>query len=123
MEQWIIPWNIKYYDVEGAFNKLQRIDWKQSNKSINEGDEVYIFVGKPIMAIRYRCKVNKVNLKKIEIDDSAYVLNGQVYIDYGNHMELELIEKYDDEKYSLTVLRNKGLKGNIQGPRRVNGIL
>ncbi len=42
MEQWIISCNIKYYDVIGAFKKLQKLDWKQSNKSIEIGDEVFI---------------------------------------------------------------------------------
>lgn len=44
MEQWIIPCNIKYYDVIGAFNELKCLDWKQSCKSINVGDEIYIYI-------------------------------------------------------------------------------
>lgn len=83
------------------------------------GDIVYIYVGSPIKAIKYKCKVNKVNLECIEIDDSEFVLNGELYENYGNHMELQLLEKYDDNKYSLNVLRENGLEGNIQGPRRV----
>lgn len=123
MEQWIIPCNIKYYDVEGAFKKLRRIDWKQSNKSIEVGDEVFIYITKPIQAIKYKCKVNKVNLECIEIDDSEFVLNGEPYETYGNHMELELVEEFAVAKYSLKVLRGKGLKGNIQGPMRANGLV
>jgi hypothetical protein len=37
-------------------------------------------------------------------------------------MELELLEEFDSIKYSLEFLRKQGLKGNIQGPRRVNGL-
>lgn len=48
MEQWIIPCNVKYYDVQGAFKKLKCLDWKQSNKSIRVGDEVFIYIGSPI---------------------------------------------------------------------------
>ena len=123
MAQWIIPCNIKYYDVVGAFNKLKKLDWKQSNKSIQVGDEVFIYVGNPVKAVKYKCRVNKVNLTCIEIDDSEFVLNGDPYEQYGNHMELELIEEYEDTQYSLEVLRSKGLKGNIQGPRHANGII
>ena len=123
MEQWIIPCNIKYYDVVGAFKELKCLDWKQSCKSINVGDEVYIYIGKPVSAIKYKCKENKVNLDCIEIDDSKFVINGEPYESYGNHMELELLEDYEDTKYSLDVLRANGLTGNIQGPRRVNGII
>ncbi|MQS77154.1 HNH endonuclease, partial [Lactobacillus halodurans] len=28
--QWVIPCNVQYYDVVGAFNKFNVIDWKQS---------------------------------------------------------------------------------------------
>ena len=123
MEECIIPCNIKCYDVENAFKKLKRIDWKQSNKSIMVGDIVYIYVGNSVKAIKYKCKVNKVNLDHIEIDDSEFVLDGEPYENYGNHMELELLEEYDNFKYSLSALRANGLRGNIQGPRRVLGIL
>ena len=123
MEEWITPCNLKYYDVIGAFKKLQCLDWKQSVKSICVGDIVYIYIGTPVKAIKYKCLANKINLDHIEIDDSEFVLNGDPYENYGTHMELQLIEEYDDYQYSLSKLRANGLKGNIQGPRRVLGIL
>ena len=123
MEQWIIPCNIKYYDVIGAFTELRCLDWKQSVKSIAVGDEVFIYVGSPIKAIKYKCKVNKVNLSNVEIDDSKFIVDGTPYVAYENHMELELLESFDDERYSLSALIRKGLKGNIQGPRRAFNLL
>ena len=123
MERWIIPCNPKYYNVVGAFNKLNRIDWKQSIKSIAVGDEVYIYVAAPIKAIKYRCRVNKTNLSAIEIDDTDFVVNGGPYETYGNHMELELLEVYDDHKYSLEMLRVKGLKGSLQSPQKAKNLL
>lgn len=123
MERWIIPCNPKYYNVVEAFNRLNRIDWKQSNKSIMAGDEVYIYVATPIKAIKYRCRVNKANLSTIEIDDTDFVVNGKPYETYGNYMELELLEVYDDCKHSLEVLRQKGLKGNLQSPQKAKNLL
>ncbi len=123
MADWVIPCNLKYYDVVGAFSNLKCIDWKQSAKSIEIGDIVYIYVGRPQMAIRYKCKVNKVNLDKIEIDDSKYIVNGEPYAEYGNHMELELVKTYNSDELSLSILREYGLKGNIQGPRKIDGDL
>ena len=119
MEQWIIPCNVNFYDVVGVFEKLKCVDWKQSNPLISIGDEVFIYVSKPISAILYKCKVNKANMPEATIDDSAFVLNGEKYQNYGNYMELELLEKYDNSKFALDVLTEKGLKGRIQGPRRV----
>ena len=120
MDQWIIPCNPKYYDVVGAFNNLKRIDWKQSNRSISIGDEVFIYVGKPIFAILYKCKVIDANYSIQKVDDSAFAINGEPYEHYGNYMELELIEEYDVSKFSMPVLTANGLKGRIQGPRRPN---
>ena len=118
MDSWIIPCNPFYYDVIGAFDHLCRLDWKQSNK-IEIGDTVYIYVGKPVKAILYKCKVNKVNLDSPEIDDSAFVIDGDVYVNYGNYMELELIHRFSPEQLPLERLKSCGLRGNVQGPRTV----
>lgn len=123
MTEWIIPCNLKYYDVKGAFSKFKAIDWKQSAKNICVGDIVYIYVGKPISAIKYKCRVNKTNLSKVEIDDSEFVINGENYENYGNHMELELIREYADTELTRDMLVENGLKGNIQGPIRVDVLI
>ena len=123
MTELIIPCNLKYYDVKGAFSKFKAIDWKQSAKNICVGDIVYIYVGKPISAIKYKCRVNKTNLSKVEIDDSEFVINGENYENYGNHMELELIREYADTELTRDMLVENGLKGNIQGPRRVDVLI
>ncbi len=120
MTEWIIPCNLKYYDAKGAFSKFKAIDWKQSAKNICVGDIVYIYVGKPISAIKYKCRVNKTNLSKVEIDDSEFVINGENYENYGNHMELELIREYADTELTRDMLVENGLKGNIQSPRKVD---
>ena len=123
MTEWIIPCNLKYYDVKGAISKFKAIDWKKSAKNICVGDIVYIYVGKPISAIKYKCRVNKTNLSKVEIDDSEFVINGENYENYGNHMELELIREYAGTELTRDMLVENGLKGNIQGPRRVDVLI
>lgn len=123
MTEWIIPCNLKYYDVKGAFSKFKAIDWKKSAKNICVGDIVYVYVGKPISAIKYKCRVNKTNLSKVEIDDSEFVINGENYENYGNHMELELIREYAGTELTRDMLVENGLKGNIQGPRRVDVLI
>ncbi|EEQ58937.1 hypothetical protein CBFG_02647 [Clostridiales bacterium 1_7_47FAA] len=120
MVQWIIPCNISLYDVIGAFKKLRCIEWKQSNHSISVEDEVFIYVGKPVSSILYKCKVNRANFSNTEIDDSEFVLDGETYQNYGNYMELELIEEYEPSRFHVDVLTANGMRGRIQGPRRVN---
>ena len=118
MEHWIIPCNLKYYDVIGAFGRLPKIDWKQSMKNVSVGDIVYVYVGKPIMAILFKCRVNKVNLPCIEIDDHEFVIDGVNYMNYGNYMELEFVESYSEDQITMELLAYHGMKGRIQGPRR-----
>lgn len=120
MTSWIIPCNIKYYDVMGAFNKLSKLDWKQST-NIENGDLVYIYVGKPYQSVMFKCRVNKVNLPVVEIDDSEFVISGDVYVNYGNYMELELLAKYTSGSLSFDRLVECGLTGRIYGPRRASG--
>ena len=40
------------------------------------GDIVYIYVGKPFSEIRFKCQITKINLEKIEIDDSEFIIDG-----------------------------------------------
>lgn len=118
MASWIIPCNPKFYDVEGAFSHLRKVNWKQS-RSIDVGDDVYIYVGSPIKAILFRCCATKVNLPRVEIDDSAFVKHGEVFERYGNYMELELKQSFLHEQLTLDRLQAAGMKGNVQGPRQV----
>ena len=122
MTTWIIPCNVKYYDVVSAFECLHKLDWKQSSR-IEVGDEVYIYVGVPYKSIMFKCRANKVNLPSVEIDDSQFVIQGDNYINYGNYMELELIAKYSEGQLGLDRLNKNGLQGSIQGPRRADGAL
>ena len=119
MTEWIIPCNPNLYKVDEAFSELKTLDWKQSSPKIEVGDIVYIYVSKPVQAIRYKCKVNKVNLPQIEIDDSKFVINGESYEKYPAHMELEMIGKFGIE-LTMDIMALYGVKGRIQGPRRVN---
>ncbi len=116
---WIIPCNPNYYNVKCAMTDLKIVDWKQSNKNISAGDIVYIYVGSPISAIKYQCKVNKANIPFCEIDDSKYEINSDVYKHYGNYMELELIKDFPNYLCTISKMRSLGLKGNIQSPRSI----
>ena len=76
MNRWIVPGNLKSFDVVAAFNKLDMIDWRQQLKSVEPGDLVYIYVGAPISAIKYSCEVLLTNLRggiDTIIDDNEFV--------------------------------------------------
>ena len=119
MKYWIIPCNVKDYDVIGAFNKLSEIDWKQSNnmKSAAVGDMVLIYLSVPIHVLNIYVKLKEVNKPKSTIEDSDYIMKGDNYVNYGNYMQLELLESINELLLTHENLKLNGLKGNIQGPR------
>lgn len=117
--QWVIPCNPAYYDVCGVFNKLDKVEWKQST-NVNEGDIVYIYVTSPIKEIRYKCVARKVDLDYADTEkDREFILKGDNYENYGRYMELELITKYKENKFTLENLKQNGLK-SVQGPSKVS---
>ncbi len=117
--EWIIPCNPTLYRVDEAFAELKILDWKQTSPKMEVDDIVYIYVSKPVQAIRFKCKVNKVNLPQIEIDDSKFIINGELYEKHPAHMELELLATFTDE-LTMDIMATHGVKGRIQGPRRMN---
>ena len=126
MANWMIPCNPKYYDVFGAYSKLKTIDWNQSVKSIAEGDIVYIYVGKPVQAIMFKTRVIATGITWDEVDrsDEEFNLeNNQSPAEPETNkrwMRLELVKRYVSRDLSLSMLGQYGMRGNIQGPRRVD---
>lgn len=121
MAEWIITCNVNAYNVEGAFSKLKTLDWKQST-NIEKGDIVYIYVGVPMSAIKYKCEVLEVDLPESTIDDSEFVLDGSNYENYGRYMQLHLLKKYGNQLLGRNQLIANGLK-TVQGPSKVNSQL
>ena len=106
-------------DVYGAFEKLKTLDWKQTCTKIEVGDFVYIYIGAPVSAIAFKCEVTKVKLKTVEIDDTEFATVGEKYETAPLHMELKLIEKYQNNLLSSKKLSEHGLKGRIMCQRRM----
>jgi hypothetical protein len=115
--EWIITCNLNYYNVVEAFNKFERVDWKQST-NIEKGDYIYIYVGKPYSAIKYKCVTTKVNLPNVEIDDSEFIIDGSAYVKHGRYMELKLVKKLDFSGLEFDKLKENGLQ-SVQGPSKL----
>lgn len=120
MAEWMIACNPDEYDIIGAFDALDMIDWKQST-NIEVDDIVYIYVAKPVSAIRFKCVAQKVDMEEPEIDDIDFVIDDTEYADYdyGRYMQLQLLEKYDTPKLRYRQLLTNGLK-TVQGPNIVS---
>lgn len=118
MTEWVITCNTNAYNVVGAFDKLDTVDWKQST-NVNVGDIIYIYVGAPVRAITYKCEAIQVELSEDLIDDSEFVLDDSNYSNYGRYMRLHLLEKYEEQKLCYNFLKANGLK-TVQGPSKVS---
>ncbi len=104
--EWIVPANPKYYDIDYAFSNSKIIDWKQSS-NINVGDVVYIYVAAPVSALKYKCVVRKNNIPYSYVDSNIKIR----YI-----MQIELLDVYSDNLYSFSKLKEFGVNA-IRGPR------
>lgn len=116
---WLVSCNPKYYNVAGAFSASPSLYWKQILNDVSVDDEVFIYVARPISAIKYRCRVLESEVTNYPMNDSPYVIDGSYYESYPVKMKLELLEEYPDDKYTLEKLHSYGLKGTIQGQRRL----
>ena len=118
---WIIPCNPKKYDVFGAFNEFDVIEWNQSTY-IQEGDTVYIYVGGDYKAIMFKCVA-----EETELFGSSSLKDAKYYKDMEpkgerRYMNLRLVEKYDKDTFPYKQLKEHGLT-NVQGATRASSDL
>lgn len=108
-KEWLIPSNPKYYDIVHAFDDTDTIDWKQG-AGIKKNDIVFMYVGAPVSAILYKCKV-------IETD-----------IPYDYHskgltikkiMKIKLQKRYQPERFTFDRLKSDYGIFAVRGPRSV----
>lgn len=120
MAEWIIPCNPRHYDIFGAFDALEMIDWRQTVKNIETGDNVYIYVGTPVQAVAFQCKVMETMIppEKADHSDAGFNLDG-VEEDNALNMRLKLIRKIPAGAITFEKMRRAGMKGCMQGQRRV----
>lgn len=118
MTEWIIICNPKKYDVVSAFKNLKILNWKQTT-NIKQNDLIYIYCGKPLSKIGFKCIVRNVNKPFDDIDDSRFEIDNSNYNRTGRYIELELLNVFDDERLNYKYLKKNGLN-TVQGPSRIN---
>lgn len=100
-DYWIIPANMKDYDIDKAFASHQIVNWKQK-ASIKTRDFVLIYITAPTKAVRYICKV----LKDHQVFESR------------ESMTLQLVKHLSDNRLTFEHLKSFGVK-SVRGPRRI----
>ena len=108
-KEWIIPANPKFYDVEAAFAKNDIITWKQG-AGIIKGDIVYMYVAAPVSAILYKCRVLETDIP-YDYQDKNLTITAL--------MKIELLKRYDRDKFTFSMLGDEYGIYAVRGPRGV----
>ncbi len=107
--EWIVPSNTKFFDVIGAFEAEEEIDWKQSS-DVHVGDTVYLYVGAPVSAILYRCTATRVNIPFFHQDENLTI---------RKLMRIRREHIYARDEFPIARLRDEFEVKSVRGPRGV----
>lgn len=108
-KEWIIPSNPKYYDVIKAFEEADEIDWKQG-AGIRNGDTIYLYVGAPVSAILYKCRVTQTDIPYSYQDRNLTI---------KALMKIKLLKRYNKDEFTFKVLNDEYGIFAVRGPRGV----
>lgn len=125
VENWIIPCNIKFFDVTEHFKKSDKVVWKNSF-TIKKGDNVYIYLGAPMGEIRYKCTVIEDSVDDSLLQENAYAIVTKESHNYFSkktkYVQLQLVGEYPSKSLTLEKLKEHGL-GQVQIQARVPRML
>ena len=107
MTSWIIPCSPRQYDIERAFENLKKINWKQI-RNYTLGDIVYIYVGMPVKAILYKCKVIETDIPYDYQDKNLTITS---------LMKIKLIKQYEPDEFTFARLNDEFKIFAVRGPR------
>ena len=108
-KEWIVPANPKYYDIEAAFDATDEIDWMQG-AGIIKGDTVFMYVGAPVSAILYKCKVTEVDIP-YDYEDKNLKITAL--------MKIKLLKRYKRGAFTFEKLKSEYGIYAVRGPRGI----
>lgn len=120
---WVISCNTDYYDIVGAFNNLEELEWQQ-HANYNIGDTVFIYLTLPHAEIAYRCSVIDINIEEANrtVDDGKFYKSNKI-AGSEKYFKIRLLESYKTGSLTLEKMKAEGVKSNFQGPTVATGIL
>lgn len=124
MSTWLLSSGIKKFQLDECLKKYGFVDWTQTRK-VEVGDVVFVYISKPIGAVKYKMKVNRANMTFGETtDNEEFWLDKAVYgrgkkRDRYFRLVLEQVLSNDD-KLTFKGLSYNGL-GGVQGMQKLEG--
>lgn len=95
--------------MQTAFEESDEIDWKQG-KGIKAGDTVFLYVGAPVSAILYKCRVT-------ETDIPFHFDNGEIHM--SSKMKIRLLKRYAPDQFTFDALGKEYGIFAVRGPRGI----
>lgn len=116
---WLIPYNKKFYDLKGCYDKIGEVYWTQHCR-FQEGDTGYIYGAAPESAIRFSFRIKEADLPYDPImdQDNDFVMgDGSTNADTRNKLFAHMIltGETTSKRLSLANLLDRGLKGAPMG--------
>ena len=114
---WLIPYNRKYFDLKGCYDKFGEVYWTQ-HCHFKVGDTGYIYGSAPESAIRFSFKVVEANMPYEPIMDSEFVKSsGTTNSGHSNTLFAHIILTGEtaNRRLSLANLLERGLKSAPMG--------
>ena len=116
VEKWIIPCNVKRFNIINHFKDTDTVVWKNSF-TIREGDIAYIYLGAPFGEIRYRCSVISDTVDDETLEANKYAIQEKKSNNYFSkkikYIQLKLEQEYPAGLLPLAKLKEHGL-GQVQ---------
>lgn len=119
VKKWMIPANSKYFDLDGCFNKLGYVYWRQ-HYNFQTGDIIYIYVASPESAVRYKCIVEGHDLPfspDMEVEKEFYVNpeSFETSKKHNRYIKLRLQSSTKSDSLSMIHLLENGMNRAPQG--------
>lgn len=116
IEKWIIPCNVKRFNVIEHFRTTDLVVWKNSF-TIRTGDVAYLYLGAPYGEIRYRCRVVSDTVDDKTLQENKYAIQEKPSNNYFSkkikYIQLKLEYEYPSGLLTLPKLKEQGL-GQVQ---------
>lgn len=117
---WLIPYNKKYFDLKGCYDKFKEVYWTQ-HFHFKAGDTGYIYGASPESTIRFRFEVKQADMAyKPFMDQDDEFVSGDAWKANATHQDaiyahLILTGETSNRRLSLANLLERGLKGAPMG--------
>ncbi len=115
-ETWIIPCNLRHFNLIEHFKSHIRVVWRNAF-TIKPGDAVYVYVGAPQSKIMYKCIALDTAVDDMILENNKYAIvreqPNNFFSKKVKYVEMMLIGIIEDDYLSLEKLRENGL-GQVQ---------